>query len=188
MLPSLIPVSLRAPGKLNSYDNQVSIVLADLPVHLADPLERFSAIQAEMSRVKESKEASAGEALIALGRFTPFPLASLAVRLAYWLPQREIVTVTTNVPGPQQPLYALGRKLVEVIPYVPIATSLRTGVAVFTYCGQMTFGLTGDYASTPDLDVLASGIEQGIRELAKAVQKRPARSSRGRAINARRTS
>jgi WS/DGAT/MGAT family acyltransferase len=174
MVPSLIPVSLRAPGEENLYDNRVSVVLANLPVHLADPLDRFTAIHGAMSGLKDANEASAGEALIALGRFTPYPLASLAVRLAYRLPQREIVTVTTNVPGPQQPLYGLGRRLVEIVPYVPIATSLRTGVSIFTYCDQVTFGITGDYATTPDIDVLAHGIEQGIGELAQAVQRRSA--------------
>ena len=71
------------------------------------------------------------------------------VRLAFGLPQREIVTVTTNVPGPRQPLYGMGRRLVEIIPYVPIATTLRTGIAIFTYCGTVTFGITGDFTATP---------------------------------------
>jgi WS/DGAT/MGAT family acyltransferase len=168
MVPSLIPVSLRAPGEESIYDNRVSAVLADLPVHLADPLEQLATIRAEMSELKAAREASAAEALITLGRFTPFPLASLTIRLAYRMPQREIVTVTTNVPGPQQPLYGVGRKLVEIIPYVPIATSLRIGVSILSYCGQLTFGITGDYATTPDIDVLARGIEDGIGELLKA--------------------
>ena len=94
------------------------------------------------------------------------------VRLGFGLPQRDIVTVTTNVPGPQQPLYGMGRRIVEIIPYVPIATTLRTGVSIFTYCGQMTFGLTGDFAASPDLDVLAHGIEDGISELLKASHRR----------------
>jgi len=174
MVPSLIPVSLRAPGEENLYDNRVSVLLADLPVHLADPVERLAAIRAEMSDLKAIKEASAAEALVTLGRYTPFPLASLTVRLAYRLPQREIATVTTNVPGPQQPLYGLGRRLIEIIPYVPIATSLRTGVSIFTYCGQMTFGITADYATNPDIDVLARGIEKGVRELTKAAKRRRA--------------
>lgn len=174
MVRSLIPVSLRAPGEANLYDNRLSVVLANLPVHLGDPLDRFAAIRAEMAELKAVREASVGEVLIALGQFTPFPLASLSVRLAYRLPQREIVTVTTNVPGPQQPLYGIGRRLVEIIPYVPIATSLRTGVSIFTYCGQMTFGVTGDYTTTADIEVLGRGIEQGIRELAEAVLRRGA--------------
>jgi WS/DGAT/MGAT family acyltransferase len=175
MVPSLSPVSLRAPGEESTYDNRVSVVVADLPVHLADPLERLAAIRTEMSELKAVREASAAETLITLGKFTPFPLASLTVRLAYRLPHREIVTVTTNVPGPQQPLYGVGRKLVEIIPYVPIATSLRIGVSIFSYCGQLTFGITGDYATTPDIDVLARGIEDGIGELVKtALQPRRA--------------
>jgi len=174
MVRSLIPVSLRGPGEENLYDNRVSIVLADLPVQLTDPLNQLAAIRAEMSAIKAVREASAGEALIALGRVTPFPLASLTVRLAYRLPQREIVTVTTNVPGPQQQLYGLGRRLVEIIPYVPIATNLRTGVSIFTYCDQMTFGITGDYATTADVDVLARGIEHGIGELTEAVRRHQA--------------
>ncbi len=170
MLPSLVPVSLRAAGEEGSCENQVSVLVSDLPVHLADPLQRLEAVRAEMSALKASKEAAAGEALIALGRLTPYPLASLAVRLAYLVPQREIVTVTTNVPGPRQPLYAMGRKLVEIIPYVPIATTLRTGIAIFSYCDAVTFGITGDYDSTADLDVLAHGIEDGVAELLKAAR------------------
>jgi WS/DGAT/MGAT family acyltransferase len=181
MVPSLVPVSLRAAGEENIYENRVSVLVADLPVHLADPRERLEAVRAELSALKASNEAAAGTALIALGRLTPYPLASLAVRLAYWLPQRQIVTVTTNVPGPRQPLYAMGRKLVEIIPYVPIATTLRTGIAIFSYCDTLTFGITGDYDSTPDLGVLAHGIEDGVTELLKATEHERARPrARGR--------
>jgi diacylglycerol O-acyltransferase len=148
----------------------VSAVLAYLPVEVADPVERLAAVRAELSEVKASKEAVAGESMAAMGRYIPFPLASLGVRFAYWLHQREIVTVTTNVPGPRQPLYGMGRKLLEIIPYVPIATTLRTGVSIFTYCDQVTFGVTGDYDSNPDLDVLARGIEDGVADLLKAAE------------------
>jgi diacylglycerol O-acyltransferase len=65
----------------------------------------------------------------------------------------------------------------EIIPYVPIATTLRTGISIFTYCGNVTFGITGDYGTTPDLEVLAHGIEDGISELLAAAQ---ARHSTGR--------
>ena len=168
MIPSLVPVSVRAAGEENIYDNRVSVIVADLPVHLADPVERLTTVRAELAELKAAREATAGEALVALGRYTAYPLASLAVRLAYRLPQREIVTVTTNVPGPREPLYGLGRRLVEIIPYVPIATTLRTGISIFSYCDSVTFGITGDYASTPDIGMLAAGIEEGVTELLKA--------------------
>jgi WS/DGAT/MGAT family acyltransferase len=180
MVPSLIPVSVRSPGEESIYENRVSVLVANLPVHLADPVDRLAAIRADLADLKESKEAAAGEALVTLGRYTPYPLASWAVRLTYRLPQREIVTVTTNVPGPRQPLYGLGRKLLEIIPYVPIATSLRTGVSIFSYCDNVTFGLTGDYATTPDLDVLARGIKNGVSELLARAQESKASAAAGR--------
>jgi WS/DGAT/MGAT family acyltransferase len=170
MVRSLIPVSVRAAGEESIYENRLSALVADLPVEIADPIERLAAVTAQLATLKASSESDAGEAFVSLRQHMPFVVASLFVRLAFSVPQREIVTVTTNVPGPQEPLYALGRRLVEINPYVPIATTLRTGVAIFTYCGQVTFGLTGDYATTPDLDVLARGIEDGVAELLAVVR------------------
>jgi len=178
MVRSLVPVSVRAPGEENLYDNRVSALLADLPVHIADPVERLTAVQAELGALKTSNEAMLGEALTSLGRYTPFPYASWLVRSGFELPQRDIVTVTTNVPGPQQPLYGMGRRIVEIIPYVPIATTLRTGVSIFSYCGQVTFGITGDFDANPDLDVLARGIEEGLAELLKASRRHARRAAR----------
>jgi len=177
MVRSLVPVSVRAPGEENLYDNRVSALLADLPVHIADPVERLAAVQAELLALKTSNEALLGAALTSLGRYTPFPYTSWLVRLGFELPQRDIVTVTTNVPGPRQPLYGMGRRIVEIIPYVPIATTLRTGVSIFTYCDRVTFGITGDFDASPDLDVLARGIEDGLADLLKASRRRARRAA-----------
>jgi WS/DGAT/MGAT family acyltransferase len=167
-VPSLVPVSVRAPGEENIYENRVSAIVANLPVHVADPVERLAAVQAELTALKASKEAILGEELATLGRYSLFPLMSPGARLAFALPQREIVTVTTNVPGPREPLYGMGRRLVEIIPYVPIATTVRIGVSILTYCGNVAFGITGDFAANPDLDVLARGIEDDVAELLEA--------------------
>jgi diacylglycerol O-acyltransferase / wax synthase len=171
-LPSLVPVSTRAAGEENIYENRVSAVVANLPVHLAHPAERLAAVRADLSALKESQEAVLGEELIALGRYYPFAVISRGVRLAFSLPQREIVTVTTNVPGPQVPLYGLGRRLEEIIPYVPIATTVRTGIAIFSYCGNLVFGITGDLATSPDLEVLARGIEHDVAKLLRSAKRR----------------
>ena len=171
MVRSLVPVSVRAPGEENVYGNQVSAVLADLPVHIADPAERLAAVRTGLQALKAGNEAMAGESLVRLGRYSLYSLTSSWVRLAFGLPQHEIVTVTTNVPGPQQPLYGMGRRLVEIIPYVPIATTLRTGIAIFSYRGTVTFGITGDFAANPDLEVLARGIESGLSELLTAARR-----------------
>ncbi|MCZ2860618.1 WS/DGAT/MGAT family O-acyltransferase [Blastococcus sp. VKM Ac-2987] len=165
---TLVPVSVRAPGTESIRDNQVSMLLPELPVHLADPVERLVAVRQHLDRAKAEHEADAGAVLVQLARQEPFLAAALPVRWAARLPQRSVVTVTTNVPGPRTPLYALGRRLLEIIPYVPIGSTMRTGVAIFSYCGQVTFGVTGDRDAAADVWALAQGIEAGLGELRAA--------------------
>lgn len=169
-IPSLVPVSVRAQGDEASFGNQVSATVADLPVHIADPVERLAAVRAELDSLKQSNEALVGQTLNVAARYSPYPLASWLVRRAFSLPQREIVTVTTNVPGPRQQLYWMDRRLEEIIPYVPIASTVRTGISIFSYSGNLTFGITGDYTANPDLDVLARGFEHGVSELLLAAE------------------
>lgn len=161
---SLVPVSVREPGQEGIPDNRVSLLLARLPAHLADPLDRLAAVRRELTGCKAAGEAQAGAALTGLARFEPFPLVAPAVRLAARLPQRTIVTVTTDVPGPRRVLYGLGRELLEIIPYVPIASTVRVGVAVLSYRDAVVVGLTGD-ESVDDLDVLAAGIDAELARL-----------------------
>jgi diacylglycerol O-acyltransferase len=161
---SLVPVSVREPGQEGIPDNRVSLLLARLPAHLADPLDRLAAVRRELTGCKAAGEAQAGAALTGLARFEPFPLVAPAVRLAARLPQRTIVTVTTDVPGPRRVLYGLGRELLEIIPYVPIAGTVRVGVAVLRYRDAVVVGLTGD-ESVDDLDVLAAGIDAELARL-----------------------
>jgi len=165
---------VRAAGEEGIYENRVSSLFADLPVDVADPVERLAAIRARLDGLKASKEAEAATTMTSIAAYEPFPLVSLGMRLAFHLPQRSIVTVTTNVPGPRQPLFGLGRRLVEMIPYVPIATTVRVGVSIFTYEGAVTFGITADYDSTPDIDVLVTGIEQSMGELVEAARRQVA--------------
>jgi diacylglycerol O-acyltransferase len=169
-VPSLVPVSLRAPGQESIYENRVSAMIIDLPVELSDPMEQLEAIRSQMNDLKASGEPAAGQAVVSLAKYLPYSISSLT-RFAFRFPQREIVTVTTNVPGPRQTLNCLGRPLVAIFPYVPIASTVRIGVAIFSYCGDVTFGITGDYDSCPDLDVLAHGIEEGVSGLLAAASK-----------------
>jgi diacylglycerol O-acyltransferase / wax synthase len=162
---TMVPVSVRLPGERGSYNNRVSAMFAELPVGIEDPGERLDAIRAQMEDLKESKQAVAGEVLTSLSGFAPPMLLSLGMRSAMRFPQNNLHTVTTNVPGPQFPLYAAGRQMREAFPYVPIANRVRIGIAIFSYLGTLNFGVTGDYDSVPDLDVLTRGIERGVVEL-----------------------
>ena len=150
-----------------TFQNRVSAMFAELPVGIEDPVAALRAITAQMEGLKESKQALAGEALTSMSGFAPPMLLALGMRLATRLPQHNVNTVTTNVPGPQIPLFVLGRRMLQVYPYVPLAGQVRIGVAIFSYNGQVNFGVTGDYDSTADIDLLCRGFEDGMQALLK---------------------
>jgi WS/DGAT/MGAT family acyltransferase len=170
---TLVPVSVRprdASGKAvgdGTFENKVSAMFAELPVNIEDPVERLHAITVQMDGLKDSKQAVAGEALTSMSGFAPPMLLALGMRLATRAAQRNVNTVTTNVPGPQFPLYAAGRKMLRAFPYVPLGGQMRIGIAIFSYDGEVNFGITGDYDTTPDLDVLTGGIEDGMAQMVK---------------------
>ena len=89
------------------------------------------------------------------------------MRVATRAAQRNVNTVTTNVPGPQFPLYVAGPRMIRAFPYVPLGGQMRIGIAIFSYDGEVNFGITGDYDTTADLEVLAHGIEDGMTQLLK---------------------
>jgi diacylglycerol O-acyltransferase len=173
-LRSLVPVSVRRPGERGTYNNRVSAMFAELPIGIADPVARLQSVTMQMAGLKESKQAVAGEVLTSLSGFAPPMLLMVGARLASRLPQRNINTGTTNVPGPQFPLYAGGRRMLESFPYIPLFASVRLAVAIFSYDGKLSFGVSGDYDTTVDLQVLCGGIERGLAELVHAAAVAPA--------------
>jgi WS/DGAT/MGAT family acyltransferase len=162
---TLVPVSVRAEHERGTYNNKVSAMFADLPVAIDDPVQRLRSISEQMQRLKESGQAVAAERLTALGGFAPAMLLALAGRVGTRVPQRAVNTVTTNVPGPQHPLYLAGRRMLEAFPFVPLGGSVRVGVAIFSYDSNISFGVTGDRDAAPDIGVLCRGIERGMAEL-----------------------
>lgn len=178
---TLVPVSTRAPGEEGIRDNRVSAMLVDLPVHISDPVDQLIAVRREMLRHKYIGEAAAGAVLTRAARHLPFEVVEPALRVAFRMPQQYLTTVTTNVPGPPFPLFAFGRRMEAAYPYVPLGDRLRIGIAMFSYCGQMTFGVTTDAATTPDADVLVTGIERGVAALVARARKASKTRERPRA-------
>jgi WS/DGAT/MGAT family acyltransferase len=166
---TLVPVSVRAPGERGEYNNKVSGIIAELPVLIQDAFERLVSVREQMDRLKQSSQAVAAEVLTSLSGFAPPMLLALGTRVAtrFLGNTRNVNTVTTNVPGPQFPLYACGRKMLEAFPYVPLAAPVRIGIAIFSYNGNLAFGVTGDWDTASDIDVLCRGIENGMQELLK---------------------
>lgn len=170
---SLVPVSVRGHDDRGVPDNRVSALLLDLPVGIVDPLERLAAVKDAMAGLKGSHMADAGELVTDISNLAPpavvGAITRLGLRAQHLATQRSINTVTTNVPGPQFPLYCLGREMLEYLPFVPISYGLRVGTAILSYNGALAFGVTGDWDSAKDIDVLADGIRAGIEELSAAL-------------------
>ncbi len=165
LVRTLVPVSVRTGDQHGEVGNRVSGVLVNLPAGEEDPRRRLFQIRRQMNDVKRTHQAVGGEVLAGLAGFAPTLLA-LGSRYALSHAQPLVQTVVTNVPGPPFPLYVLGRRLEGLYPFVPLAAGVRAGVAIFSYEGRLTFGLTGDFDGMPDLDVLADGIRAGFGELA----------------------
>ena len=165
VLRTLVPVSVRAEHERGTYNNKVSAMFAELPVAIEDPVARLDSIREQMQQLKGSGQAVAAQRLTAMGGFAPAMLLALAGRVGSRVRQRAINTVTTNVPGPQHPLYLAGRRMLEAFPFVPLGGSVRIGIAIFSYDGNINFGVTGDRDTAPDISVLAEGIEHGMAQL-----------------------
>ncbi|GAY13501.1 wax ester/triacylglycerol synthase family O-acyltransferase [Mycobacterium sp. shizuoka-1] len=164
-LRTLVPVSVRGSDAMDVSDNRVSLMLPLLPVDVADPLHRLRAVHDRLSVAKSSGQRQAGSMLLWATNLLPFPVTAWTVRLLSLLPQRSVVTVVTNVPGPRQPLTVMGHKVLRVLPIPPIAAGFRTGIAIFSYADELAFGLLVDFDAAPDVDELAAGIERGVQRL-----------------------
>jgi diacylglycerol O-acyltransferase / wax synthase len=166
---SLVPVSTRHEDGRGVPDNRVSALFIDLPVHVADPVDRLGAVREQMAGLKSSGIAEAGQVMASAGNLVP-PMvlggvSRTVIRSMHRFGQQSLNTVTTNVPGPQLPLFCLGHEMLEYRPFVPISHGLRVGTAILSYNGRLFFGVTGDYRTTPDVGVLADATAADIDDL-----------------------
>jgi hypothetical protein len=143
--------------------NEITIMMAPLPVDVADPVERLARVRAVMDGLKESKQALGAKAIAGLQDFAPPTVFAQASRLQF--SGRMYNLLVTNVPGPQFPIYVLGRRMRSIFPIPFLAGPRSLAVAIMSYDGGMNFGLLGDYDALPDLDVVAEGIEGALAEL-----------------------
>lgn len=169
----LVPVSVRSIGETGG--NRIASMYAELPIGITDAEERLASIRAQMDGLKASKQALAADVLTSLAGFQPPALMAAGARQASHTPN-PVNTVATNVPGPQHPLFLLGRKMLDNYPYVPLASTMRIGTSAFSYDGCVRFGVSGDYESMPDIDVFAAGLDEGTRELIAAAAAGPTRT------------
>jgi WS/DGAT/MGAT family acyltransferase len=159
----MCPVSVRADDERLALGNRVSALVVPLPVGEPDPRARLDAVRAATAGLKERHQAVAAEALFGLTQYAAPTLLGLAARAAHH--QVFFNLVSTNVPGPQVPLYCMGARMLEAYPMVPLARNLGLGIAILLYRGVLHLGILADRDAFPDLDVLADGIVDAFAEL-----------------------
>jgi WS/DGAT/MGAT family acyltransferase len=164
-LRTLVPVSVRSPAAADKPGNRISIMLPYLPVHQGDPLQQLRGVHDQMTRTKQGGQKQAGNIAVSMTGYVPFLLSSWLIRLLTRLPQRGVVTLATNVPGPHRRLEMMGHTVSRLLPISPIALQLRTGVAVLSYADDLVFGITADYDAGADIDELADGITTAVARL-----------------------
>jgi WS/DGAT/MGAT family acyltransferase len=164
---TVVPVSVRLPDEEGTLTNRVSAVLVSLPCGQPDPVRRIELIREQTAALKASHQAAGPAAFTRVLGLAPNVLA-VAARAALRMRQPFVQTITTNVPGPPVPLYAMGRRLVAIYPYVPLAAGIRVSTGVVSYLDTLFFGVTGDFDAMPDIELLSRGIRHGLAELAEA--------------------
>jgi diacylglycerol O-acyltransferase / wax synthase len=175
-LRAMVPVSVRADEEHGALGNRISAMMAPLPVWCEDPVERLRLLTESMGDLKSSGQAVGAEILTKLTDFAPSTIASQAARLQP--AQRFFNLVVTNVPGPQFPLYVLGREMESIFPMVPLARRQALCVGIMSYNGQVNFGLIGDYDAMADLDSFALDLEATTEEV---IATAPAKAAKQRA-------
>ena len=173
-LRALVPVSIRSDDERGSLGNRIAAMRGPLPVYADDPVERLRLVRAGMSDLKESKQALGAEVIAGLTGFAPPTLLAQASRLNF--STRLFNLIVTNVPGPQFPLYILGREMESIVPIAFLPENHAMAVAIMSYNGKLHFGLLGDYDAMGDLEAFGGHLEDCLAELLKAVEEEDAGS------------
>jgi diacylglycerol O-acyltransferase / wax synthase len=171
-LRALVPVSIRAEDEHGELGNRIAAMRGPLPVYVEDPVRRLHIVSEEMEGLKRSKQALGAEVISRFNDFAPPTLLAQAARINF--STRLFNLIVTNVPGPQNPLYVLGRELEEVFPVAFLPQSHALAIAIMSYNGRIGFGLLADYDSMEDVEEICRGIDGSLEQLKAAAVAAPA--------------
>jgi diacylglycerol O-acyltransferase / wax synthase len=162
-LRALVPVSVRAENEHHQGGNRIVAMRGPLPVYIADPVQRLRFVSHAMDGLKESKQALGAEVIAGAQNFAPPTILAQASRLNF--STRLFNLIVTNVPGPQFPLYVLGREMLAAYPVAFLPENHALAIAIMSYNGQMNFGLLGDFDALPDIDLIGETIAAQLATL-----------------------
>jgi diacylglycerol O-acyltransferase / wax synthase len=169
-LRALVPVSIRSKQQHGQLGNQLAVMRGPLPVYVEDPIARLRVVKAAMDGLKESKQAVGAEVLTSMQNFAPPTILAQASRLNF--STRLFNLIVTNVPGPQFPLYVLGRELQDLFPIAFLPKNHALAIAIMSYNGGIDFGLLGDYDQLGDIEHVSDGLARSLGELVKEAKAR----------------
>ena len=179
---ALVPVSVRMQSEQRAGGNRLAVMRGPLPVYIRDPLARLRFVRKAMDGLKDSKQAVGAATLAAVNNMAPPTILAQASRLNF--STRLFNLIVTNIPGPQMPLYVLGRELDDLFPIAFLPKNHALAVAIMSYNGRLEYGLLADYDAIPDLDVIAEGIDEALDELLALSRgrsaKKPEKAAAGR--------
>ena len=165
-LRALVPVSIRAEDERGNLGNKIAVMRGPLPVYVEDPVRRLRIVSEAMEGLKRSKQALGAEVISRFNDFAPPTLLAQASRVNF--STRLFNLIVTNVPGPQLPLYVLGREMEEIFPVAFLPPNHTLAVAIMSYNGRIGFGLLADYDSVEDVEMISEGISASLAELEEA--------------------
>ena len=167
VIRAMVPVSIRGRGTTDG-GNQISAVFVELPVGEADPVARLRSIAAQMEVRKKLGRSAGTTAVVGLAGLVNPAMHRMGARLSSRLSSRLFDVVVTHVPGPPRPLYAMGARMRDMYPVVPLAHGQAVAVGVTSYDGTICYGLNADRDAMGDVDVLAEAINDSLAELKDA--------------------
>jgi diacylglycerol O-acyltransferase / wax synthase len=177
-LRALVPVSIRSSGERHQLGNKLVLMRGPLPVYIRDPVARLRFVKEQMDGLKESKQALGARVIADVQQMAPPTILAQASRLQF--STRLFNLIVTNVPGPQFPIYMLGREMLNFFPIAFLPKGHGLAVAIMSYNGAIDFGLLGDYDALPDVETIAEGIEDGLAQLRAAARAKEARAAGAR--------
>lgn len=179
VLRLMVPVNLRRPEHNGTLGNRISLVPVNVPLDVKDEIELLRTVH---KRTETLKHAHAADLVVLGGAMLatlPVPVqALLTSALSNVVPVLPFDMVCTNVPGPEAPLYLLGRKMLTYYAYVPIGDFMGVCCAMVSYHGTLYFSLTGDCACAPDVDRLRDFLAEALSELSRRSGCAPTRKLR----------
>jgi WS/DGAT/MGAT family acyltransferase len=165
-LRALVPVSIRSEDERGNLGNKIAVMRGPLPVYVDDPVRRLRVVSEAMEGLKRSKQALGAEVISRFNDFAPPTLLAQASRVNF--STRLFNLIVTNVPGPQLPLYVLGREMEEIFPVAFLPQNHALAVAIMSYNGRIGFGLLADYDAVEDVELISEGISTSLGELEEA--------------------